>query len=177
MFCWRITKYNPTYRDKKGAYLRDEWTAYSDIGRTYNNKKITFDDYIKVEDAYIASIISFMELTKTEGLSIVGLESRGLPERDTHYSRDMVDAFVKAKEGLLLDRQLVRLIARLILREDLWCKLKAENMYVHFGYDYYMYIGSSKYSEEVIKKIEKSGLFVEEFKSPYSDDEDEECIN
>ena len=42
MFCWRITKYNPDYRNKKGHYLLDAWTEHSDIGRSYDGKKATF---------------------------------------------------------------------------------------------------------------------------------------
>ena len=42
-------------------------------------------------------------------------------------------------------------------------------MYIHFGYDYYMYIGSSNACDNVRIKIQEEGLFVEEFKSPYGD--------
>ncbi len=58
-------------------------------------------------------------------------------------------------------------IARLVLRESLWCKLESDRMFVHFGYDYYMFIGSTEPCESTIKKIEKLGLFVEKFESPY----------
>ena len=40
-------------------------------------------------------------------------------------------------------------------------------MYVHFGYDYYMYIGSEKPLEKEIDSINRSGLFVENMVSPY----------
>jgi hypothetical protein len=33
-------------------------------------------------------------------------------------------------------------------------------MFVHFGYDYYMYIGSSSICENAIAIISNSGLFV-----------------
>lgn len=40
-------------------------------------------------------------------------------------------------------------------------------MYVHFGHDYYMFIGSSTSCPLALKNIEKMGLFVEDFESPY----------
>jgi hypothetical protein len=47
-------------------------------------------------------------------------------------------------------------------------------MFIHFGYDYYMYIGSSKIAPDfLIKKIQDEDLFVEEFKSPYLEDDKE----
>ncbi|MFL0507599.1 hypothetical protein ACH0B5_17895 [Ureibacillus sp. 179-F W5.1 NHS] len=30
---WRITKYNPAFRDQDGAYMKDEWISSSDIGQ------------------------------------------------------------------------------------------------------------------------------------------------
>ena len=57
---------------------------------------------------------------------------------------------------------------RLILRNIIWCKLKAlPKMELHFGHDYYMYIGSSKPCENSRFMIENNGLFIESFKSPY----------
>lgn len=61
MFAWRVTKYDPKNRDSKGIYLTDEWTSYSEIGQTIDNKKITYENYLKTEDAYVSSIILFME--------------------------------------------------------------------------------------------------------------------
>ena len=34
-FQFRVTKYDPRFRDPSGAYMREEWTAVSDIGRTF----------------------------------------------------------------------------------------------------------------------------------------------
>ncbi len=61
-------------------------------------------------------------------------------------------------------------IATKCLREELWCKIMSPyKLFVHFGYDYYMYIGSAKeLSTEIILEIEKLGLFVELIdQSPY----------
>jgi hypothetical protein len=61
-------------------------------------------------------------------------------------------------------------VCRLVLREILWCKLESENgFYIHFGYDYYMYIGGPAPSENSIAYGRQQGLFVEEMESPYLD--------
>jgi hypothetical protein len=51
MYNWRITKYNPAYRDNAGCYLKDEWTSISDIGNIYDREVITYETSKKVEDA------------------------------------------------------------------------------------------------------------------------------
>jgi len=57
---------------------------------------------------------------------------------------------------------------RMCLREAIWCKLEAEGrFYIHFGWDYYMYIGSDKSSADAIQLATSDGLFVEDFISPY----------
>ena len=65
-------------------------------------------------------------------------------------------------------------IIQAILRNKLGCKLEFDNtMYVHFGWDYYMFISSAKACQSAIKKIEEIGLFVEPFVSPYLEEDDE----
>ena len=47
-------------------------------------------------------------------------------------------------------------------------------MFVHFGYDYYMYIGSNKRFKGIINTIANTGLFIEEFESPYDEEREDE---
>ncbi len=63
--------------------------------------------------------------------------------------------------------ELARLI-RLNLREVCWTKLeRAQNTYLHFGYDYYMYIGTDSTVARVEDIHFPNLLFVEWFESPY----------
>ena len=57
MYKYRISKYNPKFRNSTGKYTNDEWTSISDIGKTYNNKKFTKKEYIITEDKYISAIM------------------------------------------------------------------------------------------------------------------------
>lgn len=40
MYSWRITKYNPIFRDESGVYLEDEWTSITRRTELEANKKL-----------------------------------------------------------------------------------------------------------------------------------------
>ena len=64
--------------------------------------------------------------------------------------------------------QEVRKLAKLTLRNAIWCKLGYKNQFfIHFGYDYYMYIGASEECVKAKEIVKETGLFIEDFKSPY----------
>ena len=167
MFWLRITKYNPIYRNEEGHYKKDEWTSYSDIGTRYDDKLITFQDYIKFEDAYVYAVISFMHCIEISELKIVNLEKYS-DDFDKNYSQQMIKTLNSIKNNQVMTTNIEDVI-RLVLRENMWCKLEGMGLAIHFGYDYYMYIGSEKKCDQQIKEIEKRGLFVEPYESPYLD--------
>jgi len=150
---YRITKYDPKNRNENGAYLLDDWTAISDIGKVFSGKCLTKKEYENVENNYLFAIESFLTEASIEHLTINSLEQGS--------EFDFVNGqTVNLKETLE--------IAKLSLREEIWCKLSInQNMYIHFGYDYYMYIGVSKVCRETLNILPNKGLFVESFKSPY----------
>jgi hypothetical protein len=45
---YRVTKYDPENRDAEGNYLIDEWTSFSDVGRTFSGKELTEQEYFQV---------------------------------------------------------------------------------------------------------------------------------
>lgn len=158
MFSYRITKYNPNLRDNKGIYTdTEEWTSFSDIGKTIHGKLFTLESYLEVENKYIDTVIYFMEKMDIETLTIKDLEI---------YTESKLPEGIK--DNVLVDKNLIRNIITLILREDIWAKLECnKELQIHFGYDYYMYIISSEKNLEVIKKIRELGLYVENYHSPY----------
>lgn len=172
MFAWRISKYNPRNRDSRGAYLiADEWTSYSEIGTTTDEKEFTYEEYKKIEDAYVSSIFLFMECNSIESLRITNLEkSLAWDSEDIYVSESMKNAFRYAENGLEINKDQISSLTRLVLREKLWCKLESKDMFVHFGWDYYMYVGSSHSCEKYLQKIQELGLFVEKYESPYLDE-------
>ncbi|MDQ2088173.1 hypothetical protein RBH29_17255 [Herbivorax sp. ANBcel31] len=172
MFSWRISKYNPLYRDKTGAYKKDEWTSFYDIGKIFDGKELTYDTYIATENAYVEAVVSFMDSTKITSLTVKSLEKHSKDIQftcsDTHHHNEMEDLYKKINNGIVLEIQDIVFLCRLILRDHLWCKLENNPlMFIHFGYDYYMYIGSTNKCESATRSVEKTGLFVEKFESPY----------
>lgn len=176
-FTWRVTKYNPKYRDEKGVYLRDEWTSVSEIDRITNSHVIlTIQDYISTENRYVEAILDMMSCLNIQKLSISGLEKWGdtldITNFPSLYSEKMRSLYDQVTNGLWLEKDQISDISRLILREKIWCKLKCDSrMYVHFGHDFYMFIGSEVMCENTINNIEKSGLYVENFISPINEED------
>jgi len=170
--CYRITKYDPKYRNSVGFFLNDDWTSISDIGKTFDNKILTFKDYLKSEDTYIETIMLFMESLSLNFLVVTSLEKFEDEIRKSEFcSQSIVEIYKQLHSNQEVNREQVRNIARLVLRELLWCKLESYSMFVHFGYDYYMYIGSTEAPpSSLLEKINKLGLFIENFESPYLDE-------
>lgn len=155
MYFWRITKYKP-------GTNADEWTSVSDVGKVYDGKVFEWKEYLRIENLYLNAIqliaklnmVSFFEISNLELLQDPGI----LPYNITDHST------VNLESALAISQK--------VLREELWCKLLHNKMIIHFGYDYYMYIGSAQHSSSVLKKILDMGLFVEEKLSPYFCNED-----
>jgi hypothetical protein len=62
----------------------------------------------------------------------------------------------------------IRAICKMILRNFIGCQFYSKDkFFVHFGWDYYMYIGSSEKCLSGIKFAKDNGLLVEECRSPY----------
>lgn len=156
MYEFRVTKYNPAHRDAHGAYLHDEWTSASDIGRSFAGAFLTESDYQQVEDAYAATAVTFMQEA--------GVSSLVVTQLDNHGSVPLAFG-----EGSVLDVSEAAAVIRRVLREEFWCKLEATAGFVHLGYDYYMYIGVLSKCPTAEKFARQVGLFVEEFKSPHRD--------
>ncbi len=169
MYCYRITKYDPIHRSESGAYQKNEWTSFSDIGNTFDGVILTPEKYLCTEDAYVETISLFMDCLNVDSLIIRNLEKHNAPKKDHFYSPEMVKVYNAIENNKIVDKQTILMVARLCLRENMWCRLEADRMFVHFGYDYYMYVGSKNQPKNVIRKIEKLELFVEEIEfSPHS---------
>lgn len=68
---FRLTKYDPALRDAVGAFRGDDWTAMSDIGRTFGGVELTRERYEEVEAAYLTAITL---LARANGLAGVDVE-------------------------------------------------------------------------------------------------------
>jgi hypothetical protein len=156
---YRVTKYNPALRDHSGAYTKVEWVSFTQIGQTFSGVLLTADEYERVEEAYVQAAVSFLRESGLSSMRVAGLENHRVQSLD--FQNDSV---------LPLDR-IGEIIPR-ILREEFWCRFEGSNGFIHFGWDYYMYIGVSHPCPTARARATELGLYVEEFASPYAEDED-----
>jgi len=167
IYHWRITKYDPGNRDKNGFYQKDEWSSINDIGKSFGGEEFTLDEYLFYEKLYIGAIIDIMRENNMESLRIGALEKSNYVSYSDFYEPETKEYFESIKEDMFITRQEIPQITKFALREMVWCKLVSDKMFLHFGYDYYMYIGSNQAAEKVLQAIVSNSLFVESMISPY----------
>lgn len=159
---FRVTKYDPQQRDASGAFLGDDWISVSDIGKPYGGRTLTRSEYLLVEDKYVTAVVEFMEILSVDELIIADLELREVGE-DNLPDHGCTHALVN---GRVVRGAELECVVRMALREQAWFRLNGRaGFYVHFGYDYYMYIGASV-SVLHYPKL-PPGLFAERMESPY----------
>lgn len=168
---YRITKYDPAYRNCLGTYQHDEWTSCSDIGMVFCGKCLQLEEYLAVEASYLCSICKINEIFNcgffvvkelekpyTDEEIILKLTRIGLPmtEDDLHVFHIVSSGFCIVEKELLS-------LAKMILRELLWGSVMSADgkIMIEFGYDYYMYITCPMLTKLQIKSIEALGVFVE----------------
>ena len=165
-----IVKYNPVYYDKNGVYTIDEWTSRSDVGKCYNGKTFSIEEYLKVEQQYIDVVLSVMDTAKCAYMTINYLEA----DKDYIVDRIKSSKFYNIDFPLLLSLPLVAKgkkiyykkidnLIRLALREYLYVVLcnNKHKLQIEFGYDYYMKISSSLSNTVLQEKVSKVGLFLD----------------
>jgi hypothetical protein len=150
---YRVTKYNPAFRDELGHHTRPEWIMFKDIGETYSGVLFTREEYERVEDAYVQAALSFLRESGLSSIRVAGIENR------SNQPLDFDNGSV-----LPLDR-IGEIICR-TLREEIYCRLEGSDCFVHFGWDYYMYVGVPHRCPRSQALAAELGLFVEEFASP-----------
>jgi hypothetical protein len=155
IFEYRVTKYDPQFRTPSGAYARNEWTSISDIGRSFDGTPLTREEYQRVEDAYVETALGFLRESGVTALTMAYLENHA--EHELQFG-----------QGSVLNLAEINEVIRQVLREEFWCKLETSTAYLHFGYDYYMYLGVPLRWREAESLASKMGLFVENFRSPYA---------
>lgn len=149
MNVYRITKYNPRFRNSDDVFLNHEWTSYSDIGKTFNGAVLSKGDYIKVEKQYIDFCINIMNRLKISTVTIIELESHHIIGR--------------WKKGMKISNtSKLRRFFRDCLREKYWGIITHDKLTVKFGYDYYMYVKTSMDNEQIKQIAESFSLFCEE---------------
>lgn len=154
---YRISKYDPRFR-VNGAYQKNEWTSISDIGKVFDDGMLTLAEYLRVENEYIQFCLDAMKAAGVTELAVcapeIYCEGLSLPER-------------------VCDTNSIRGIIQWCLREKCWAKLEGKRFFLHFGYDYYLYIGTDVSRPLVETMAKAQNLYCECCRSPYREDGDD----
>ena len=150
---YRITKYDPKMR-VDGLYLANDWTSISDIGKKFPSGVLTLEQYTMVENRYISCCIELLEKAGVSRLYIKQAE--------------IYDAKI-ALPKYVADKSSIGQVIRDCLREKYWAKLENTDFFIHFGYDYYMYVGTDLTASITDTICKKHSLYCEKFRSPYHD--------
>lgn len=169
---YRITKYDPKNRNEKGHYLYDHWTEFGDIGKTLAGEHVTIDKYLNVESDYIHAVREILKENNLEYLRVVGFDKkqfkRSIKAFKGKWSHKPVYENMLLSEDKKVSIDEIELICQMNFRY--YCHIELEikdKFYVHFGFDMYMYVGAPNISDQLLKKINSTSVFVEECISPY----------
>ncbi|WP_374966082.1 hypothetical protein [Lysinibacillus sp. RS5] len=176
-YFWQISKYKDDEHPLNSQGGNPIWTSVSDIGKKYNGIIFTVIEYLTTEDLFIKAIQVFMtnstslklivkQLEKPLGLEAIedSIEKKGFSLEE---SKEMLNFFQKAEQGMSISFNEVELITRLALREYVWVQLESETMFVRFDYDYYVDIGSTEKCDEAVKQVCEMNLSVNLWDKPY----------
>lgn len=152
MSSYRITKCKSDLLSN-GKYPNDHWDSYFDIGKEFNGVILTEQEYCRIENNYISCITEILAAAGVRSLYIKTLEQYG-KQRWKNQQRISINN----ASNILRD----------CFRETCWCRLTAYQAYVHFGYDYLVYIGVNIPQKDVELICKKYGLYCKKYPSPYS---------
>lgn len=168
MYYYRVTKYDPKLRDETGRYMQDEWTDFSCVGIKINGQICTLEAYEAIENLYVNAVMQFVTCADIGFMECRYVEKNSAIFEDVDIPVSLRAMYDRVVDGVKISKADLPVLLKLLLRNYLWCKLELDDkIFVHFGWDYYMYIGIAKECRDVVEYVVKSGLFVEEFKSPY----------
>lgn len=170
---WRL--YALPILKEKNYRCSKSWTSIDDIGRLYDGRKFTYNDYLKTEQAYVNLLISLFRYLHAQKIKIIQLEVYEDLPPNTIYDKDgkLNEWYNKVKNNMSLSLDNLQYIVPLILRENMWGTIyhKRTRTYIHFGYDYYVYVNSpmfyfcndnnAYFNIDLERLVSSNGLFIE----------------
>jgi small subunit ribosomal protein S1 len=117
---------------------------------------LTLDCYLEVEARHLRVVAAFLEESVVDAVRVRDAE----PYNEARWW---------PTEGEVPSRVETIDVVRELLRERGFCRLEADRgLYIHVGYDYYLYVGGDVACERTLDVARKAGLFVDaDFVSPY----------
>jgi len=152
----------------------ESWTSIVDIGRKYHGKAFTYKEYVKTELSYINFFIDLFRYVHAQKVKIIQVSDIKFPISVAYDRKGMLRAwYKKIEKNMSLSLEDLQYVVPLILRENIYGVLyhKRTNTYIHFGYDYYVYVNSPKFyfvhgekalfNTDLDRLATQNGLFVE----------------
>ena len=174
MFEYRITKYDQSQRNERGAYIGPSaWTCYSDVGETFDGKLLTIEECLRVESAYIDAAIKLFEESGLPYLRLTRIEAHEWQNEDQRSKSgplyDRAFEAIEFTEDVIVFPKDMRTVLQMVFRGFAWASLEWRNkFYIHIGWDFYMYVGTDKTDGGAIDAAHSTGLYVERnYPSPY----------
>ncbi len=161
-----ITKNEPEFLDGNYIFLNEGWASISDIGKSYNGKIFSADDYLSTENKFLKIIKLLLEHFKITTLSVMCLE-KYIDNLESEYmiggiKKEYNEIFVSIAEGKSYDLKSIEIICRLNLRERIWCMLysREQHFVIKFGYDFFMYVICEDIPDKIKQYISKNQLYI-----------------
>lgn len=169
---FRITKYNPGFRNNRGHYMYDHWTEISDVGKTLEGELVTKEMYFTAEADYINAIIQVLFENKVTHLRLVAFDKKLwkyclLENKDKWYHRTEFESFDLFEDKKVYIDELETVLQMLFRGYGFHHLEIKDKCFIHLGYDMYLYIGVDNLSKKLRDKLNKTSIFIEDFTSPY----------
>ncbi len=167
---YNISKYTPDKWDENGHCW--DWIAIGDIGREFNGKVLTTEEYKRIEDNYIKALYYVLDYFKITNLKLKDVGRNSGDETFCFYAQQKDYAELYNDELLQLYKNVAKMkrlkyedignYCRLQLREDIWGKAFCpRKLGIFICYDFILGLKCSRSIDEIIPKINKLGLVVE----------------
>lgn len=175
MIKYRISKYDPSFRNEKGYYMKKEWGSFSDIGKVYNGQIFLRDEYIRVEQKYIRVVLYILAQENVKTMIIQSYEKGISKKRMRQYlwetglnlTREDIRFLKKIHNNKIIMFSDLKRVIKLLLREVFWCILKdpETGCMIEIGYDYYVYVTCHPLEQDFVNKVKKQGIYIETVKN------------
>jgi hypothetical protein len=165
---YEINKFPPSLF-KHGRFLREDWTACTDIGRTTPRGTLDKQEYLRIEGLYVDAVATLARTVEPDLLRVHDVEfwhttSDRLAELGL---ANVLDGSAAPAEGETAAGVRLDNLVRRCLREVAWLELMVTpKLLVHFGYDMRVIVASSIPLASPLDQIRCSGLFVYDSDAP-----------
>jgi hypothetical protein len=159
---YEINKYPPSLF-KAGRFLREDWTACTDIGRATSHGVLTKEQYLRVEELYVGAVMALARAVAPASLQAHGVEfwEHGTNTLANLGLDDVFDGSAAPDEGEQVTGNRLENLVRRCLREVAWLELMVKpTLLVHFGYDMRLVVASNLPLTGTLDEVRASGLFI-----------------